>query len=103
MMHVKLIVRALIICSLILGLTACGALTRDIEQTDAESARLQVSVKALYIESANLDAAAIGVEVVNERIVLSGFVGSQSEMDEAVSLAESVAETRAVINNLKIR
>lgn len=88
---------------LALSLFGCGSMTRELEQVEPEVAALEISVKSILIASESVDSAAILVELVDKKIVLSGFVDSEAESTEAARLATTAAEGAVVDNQLEVR
>jgi osmotically-inducible protein OsmY len=97
--------RSLLISLALLILPGCGTVTRELEQTNYEVARVNTRVKAALIDSASIAAAAIRVEAnVQERqLTLSGFVDSQAQAAEATRLAQQAATDYRIIDELTIR
>ena len=84
-------------------LSGCGSLTREIEQTDPVTAAIEINIKSSLIRSSSVDAAAILVELVDQTVVLSGFVDTQQESAEAERLAIGEANGKQVTNKLEVR
>lgn len=60
-------------------------------------------VKARFAESPVVSAMAINVETVNGTVQLSGFAKNESERSTAESIARSVANVKAVRNDIIIK
>lgn len=81
------------------------AVTRGQESTGAyiDDSVITTSVKARFVESANVDAAAISVETMKGTVMLSGFARSASERSSAESIARSVPGVVSVRNVIAVR
>lgn len=81
------------------------AVTRGQESTGAyiDDSVITTSVKARFVESTNVDAAAISVETMKGTVMLSGFARSASERSSAESIARSVPGVVSVRNVIAIR
>lgn len=82
-------------CAVSRGQSTVGAYIDDSAITTA--------VKAKFVESKQVDAAAISVETLNGTVMLSGFAKSQNERATAESLARSVSGVKQVKNELTVR
>lgn len=60
-------------------------------------------IKSRFIESKQVDAAAISVETLNGTVMLSGFAKSQSERNAAETIARAVSGVKAVRNQIAVR
>ena len=87
----------------VLFVSACGTLTQELAQEDAESATITINIKAKLVESEDIDAAAVLVELKDGVVVLSGFVASEDEESEVVRIAQSEAEEYTVQNELIVK
>lgn len=68
-----------------------------------DDATITTTVKARFVDSKAVDAAAIGVETLNGTVLLSGFARSAGERDAAESLAQRVRGVKAVKNQIVVR
>ncbi len=100
---VTAVAKTLLLLSFMLIIAGCGSVTREIEQTSADTASIEVSVKQALISDVNIDAAAIAVSYTEGTIVLRGFVGSEDEKQQAEDLAKSNANEIPVVNNLRVQ
>ncbi|MCX2863538.1 MULTISPECIES: BON domain-containing protein [unclassified Roseateles] len=82
-------------CAVSRGQSTVGAYIDDSAITTA--------VKAKFVESKQVDAAAISVETLNGTVMLSGFAKSQNERAMAESLARGVSGVKQVKNELSVR
>ena len=102
--------RKLLLATMTAGAIAFGAIqgcavSRD-QSTAGEyvdDATITTKVKAKFVESSAVDAAAISVETLKGTVQLSGFAKSSSEKATAEQLARSVNGVKAVKNNLIVR
>lgn len=60
-------------------------------------------VKARFVESKAVDAAAISVETLNGQVMLSGFAKNSTERDEAERIARGVKGVKSVKNSITVR
>ncbi|MFZ5508205.1 MAG: BON domain-containing protein [Pseudomonadota bacterium] len=81
------------------------AVTRDQSSVGEyiDDATITTRVKAQFVESKLVDAAAISVETLNGEVMLSGFAKSAAEKAEAERIARSVKGVKSVRNALQIR
>lgn len=88
---------------LLLG-TGC-AVTRGQESVGAyfDDTGITTQIKSRYVESKQVDAAAISVETLNGTVMLSGFAKSQNERSAAETIARAVSGVKAVKNEIAVR
>ena len=94
------------IASALVLITASGcAVTRGQESTGAyiDDSAITTSVKAGFVESTSVDAAAISVETMKGTVMLSGFAKSANEKATAESIAMKVPGVVAVKNVIAVR
>jgi osmotically-inducible protein OsmY len=87
-------------------ITATGcAVTRGQESTGAyiDDSAITTSVKAGFVESTSVDAAAISVETMKGTVMLSGFAKNANEKSTAESIAMKVPGVVAVKNVIAVR
>lgn len=82
-------------CAVTRGQSSVGEYFDDVGVTAA--------VKSLFVESRQVDAAAISVETLNGEVQLTGFAKSATERAEAERLARTVKGVRAVQNRIAVR
>lgn len=63
---------------------------------------ITTAVKAKFIDSTQVDAAAISVETLEGTVMLSGFAKTQAEKDSAESIARSTKGVKSVKNQLAV-
>jgi hyperosmotically inducible protein len=86
--------------------TASGcAVTRGQESVGAyvDDAAITTAVKARFVESQAVDAAAISVETMKGTVMLSGFAKNSTEKTTAESLSWKVNGVRSVKNEIAVR
>lgn len=86
------------------GLHGC-AVARD-QSTAGEyvdDATITAKIKARFIESRDVDAAAINIDTLKGEVQLSGFAKSATEKSTAEKIAKDVTGVRSVKNNLVVR
>jgi hyperosmotically inducible periplasmic protein len=94
------------IASAIILITASGcAVTRGQESTGAyiDDSAITTSVKARFVDSANVDASAISVETLKGTVMLSGFAKNTTEKNTAETIAMKVPGVVAVKNVIAVR
>lgn len=87
-------------------LTATGcAVTRGQETVGAymDDTGITTLVKSRFVESKQVDAAAISVETLNGTVMLSGFAKSTAERNAAESIARGVKNVKMVKNEIAVR
>ena len=88
----------------LLGTTGC-AVQRGQESVGSyvDDSAITLAVKSRFVESKEVDAAAISVETLNGTVMLSGFAKSSAEKTAAEQLAWQVKGVKAVKNEIAIR
>ena len=103
-MSANSLVRSSVVLSLILTVSACGTVTREIEQVDSQSAQRMTDVKSALIASEEIDAAAILVsEQADGSLLLSGFVETEAERQAALKAARDALQGGQVVDQLELR
>ena len=82
-------------CAVTRGQSTVGAYIDDTAITTA--------VKARFVDSTQVDAAAISVETLEGTVMLSGFAKSQAEKEAAENIARATKGVKAVKNQLTVR
>ncbi len=84
--------------------TGC-AVTRDQETMGAyvDDSVITSSIKTRFFEDKTVDGSAITVETLNGTVLLSGFVKSTNQKQNAESIAIKVKGVKVVKNQLEIR
>ena len=103
-MTLRYTLAALVAAAALLSATGC-AVTRGQETVGAyvDDTAITTSVKARFIDSKQVDAAAISVETLNGTVMLSGFAKSTNEKTVAGDIAAKVSGVRTVKNEIAIR
>ncbi len=100
--------RRLLLSSFAIGsatlLAACVASPRT-ESTGeyVEDSVLTARVKAAVLAEPGLRSAEINVETFKGRVQLSGFVGTQADIDRAVAMVGGMAGVRSVKNDMRLK
>ncbi len=87
-------------------LTATGCAVSRGQQTVGsyvDDAGITTLVKSRFVESKQVDAAAISVETLNGTVMLSGFAKSAAERNAAETIARGVANVKMVKNEIAVR
>lgn len=103
-MFIRTTLAAAITAVVLLTATGC-AVTRGQETVGAyvDDAAITTQVKARFVESKQVDAAAISVETLKGTVMLSGFAKSNAERAAAESIARGVSGVTSVKNELAVR
>lgn len=99
--------RAVLIIALIMALPllqACAATaTRESTGEYLDDTAITAKVKTQLIGDPTISGFAISVKTFRGRVILSGFVNSQAQIDRAVALARGVSGVREVQSALVIK
>ena len=103
-MMLRYVLSAVVTAAALLTLPGC-AVTRGQQTVGAyvDDAWITSAVKARFVESKEVDAAAISVETMNGTVMLSGFAKSATEKAAADSIARKVNGVKAVKNELVVK
>lgn len=95
---------ALMAAAALLTATGC-AVTRGQESVGAyiDDTAITTAVKARFVESKEVDAAAISVETLKGTVMLSGFAKSANEKLAAGNLASRVNGVKSIKNEIAVR
>jgi len=88
----------------LIGLVGCAS-TRTQESTGqyVDDTAITTKVKSAILNAPNLKSAEVNVETFKGVVQLSGFVRSQSNMDEAVKVASAVGGVTSVKNDMRLK
>lgn len=64
---------------------------------------ITTKVKAAVLDDPSLKSAEINVETFKGKVQLSGFVGSQADINQAVKVARAVEGVTSVTNSMKLK
>jgi osmotically-inducible protein OsmY len=87
-------------------LTATGCAVSRGQQTVGsyvDDAGITTLIKSRFVESKQVDAAAISVETLNGTVMLSGFAKSGAERNAAETIARGVNNVKLVKNEITVR
>lgn len=103
-MHIRTAIAATITAVVMLTATGC-AVSRGQETVGAyvDDAGITTLVKSRFVESKQVDAAAISVETLNGTVMLSGFAKSNLERTTAEGIARNVNGVKSVKNEIAVR
>jgi hyperosmotically inducible periplasmic protein len=103
-MNFRTTLAAIIAAVALLTATGC-AVTRGQETVGAyvDDSAITSNVKARFVESKEVSAAAISVETLNGTVMLSGFAKSLNEKVQAGEIARSVSGVKLVKNEVAVR
>jgi osmotically-inducible protein OsmY len=68
-----------------------------------DDAGITTLIKSRFVESKQVDAAAISVETLNGTVMLSGFAKSTAERNAAETIARGVSNVKLVKNEITVR
>ena len=103
-MLIRIPLAATITALVLLTATGC-AVTRGQETVGAyiDDSAITTQVKARFVESKDVDAAAISVETLNGVVMLSGFAKNGTEKTTAERIARGVNGVKSVKNEIAVR
>ncbi len=90
----------LVVAISLVAFTGCS--TRSISQTSDRVAVETTEIKSALIDAPSIDAASILVEIIDNNLVLSGFVDSEQSRAEALNIADRVSDL-VVVDKLKVK
>lgn len=95
----------LTLSALVLATASGCAVMRDQQSVGAyvDDTAITTAVKARFVESKAVDAAAISVETLNATVMLSGFAKNPAEKIAAEALTWRVAGVKQVKNEIAVR
>jgi len=97
-------VRLLTVGLIASALTACaGSPTRESTGEYIDDTLITSKVKAKFVESDDVSAAAVNVETFRGIVQLSGFVNSDGERRRAEDLARAVQGVKQVKNDIRLK
>ncbi len=86
------------------GLAACGSTpTSSSTGQYLDDTAITAKVKTAIFNDATLKSAEINVETFKGTVQLSGFVGSQADINRAVTLTQGIDGVRAVKNDMRLK
>lgn len=103
-MMLRYVLSAAVTAAALLTLPGC-AVTRGQQTVGSyiDDSAITTAVKARFVESKEVDAAAISVETMNGTVMLSGFAKSAAEKAAADGIARKVNGVKAVRNELVVK
>lgn len=103
-MMLRYVLSAAVTAAALLTLPGC-AVTRGQQTMGAyvDDAWITSTVKTRFVESKDVDAAAISVETLNGTVMLSGFAKNATEKAAADGIARKVNGVKAVKNEIVVK
>lgn len=103
-MQIRHILAATVAAAALIGLSGC-AVERGQQSVGAyiDDTTITTKVKARFVDSRQVDAAAISVETLNGVVLLSGFAKNANERRIAGEIADDVKGVRQVRNQIVVR
>ena|SRR5579863_10473761 len=86
----------------LLALTACAG-PRESTGSYVDDATITTKIKSQLVRDQMLKAFDIHVETYNGQVLLSGFVNSKDQADQAVHIAEGVAGVKSVKDSIVVQ
>ncbi|AOS78008.1 MULTISPECIES: BON domain-containing protein [Hydrogenophaga] len=94
----------LLVAAAFTGLAACGSTpTRSSTGQYLDDTAITTKVKSAIFNDPGLKSAEINVETFKGSVQLSGFVGTQSDINRAVVLTQNVEGVRNVRNDMRLK
>ncbi|MCU0942470.1 MAG: BON domain-containing protein [Hydrogenophaga sp.] len=88
----------------LVGITACQSTpTRESTGQYLDDTAITGKVKAAIFNEPTLKSAEINVETFKGAVQLSGFVGTQADINKAVSITQAVDGVRTVKNDMRLK
>lgn len=88
----------------ILAFSACASgPSREGSGEYVDDTVITAKVKAAVFNDASLKSAEINVETFKGRVQLSGFVGSQADIQRAMVIAGQVPGVKSIVNDMKLK
>ena len=96
--------RLLLVVALMFGVAACSS-TGQGQKTGAyvDDSWITTKVKTVLVDSPLVKAREVNVETFKGAVQLSGFVSSESAMNEAVRLTRDIKGVTSVKNDMRIK
>ena len=86
-----------------MGSTESGGASSALEKVGNSDSAITTMVKAALLRDSKIKGADISVETKQGEVILSGFVDSPRQADEALKVAKSVDGVKRVTNKMKPR
>lgn len=95
---------AVLLAALMLAVVGCaGTATHESTGEYVTDSWITTKVKAALVDSPVVKATEVNVETFKGEVQLSGFVSSQTAMNEAVRVARGIKGVTAVKNDMRIK
>lgn len=97
-------VSALFLAVTLMSAVGCAATSKQ-EGTGeyVDDSVITAKVKAAILNEATLKVAEINVETFKGVVQLSGFVGTQADIDKAIAVARAVGGVKSVKNDMRLK
>lgn len=97
-------VSALFLAVTLMSVVGCAATSKQ-EGTGEyiDDSVITTKVKAAILNDATLKVAEINVETFKGVVQLSGFVGTQADIDKAIAVTRAVAGVKSVKNDMRLK
>jgi osmotically-inducible protein OsmY len=105
-MNTRLSLRTITALSLAIALAAGGCASSYRQEGTGEyldDTVITAKVKAAVLNAPSLKSAEINVETFKGRVQLSGFVSTQADIEQAVSVARSVSGVKSVLSDMRVK
>lgn len=95
---------AILLAAVMLGVAGCaGTATQESTGEYVTDSWITTKVKAALVDDPNVKATEVNVETFKGTVQLSGFVSSQTAMNEAVRIARGIKGVTSVKNDMRVK
>jgi osmotically-inducible protein OsmY len=95
---------AILLAALMMGVVGCaGTATKESTGEYVTDAWITTKVKAALVDDPAVKATEVNVETFKGQVQLSGFVSSQTAMNEAVRVARGIKGVTSVKNDMRVK
>lgn len=95
---------AILLAAVMLGVAGCaGTATHESTGEYVTDSWITTKVKAALVDDPNVKATEVNVETFKGTVQLSGFVSSQTAMNEAVRIARGIKGVTSVKNDMRVK
>ena len=95
---------AILLAALMMGVVGCaGTATKESTGEYVTDSWITTKVKAALVDDPNVKATEVNVETFKGVVQLSGFVSSQTAMNEAVRVARGIKGVTSVKNDMRVK
>ena len=105
MSNIQARIATVLLCtSVVFGFVGCSSTpTQESTGQYLDDTAITAKVKAAIFNEETLKSAEINVETFKGAVQLSGFVGTQSDINKAVAVTKAVSGVRSVKNDMRLK